>query len=106
MLIRAATVSDLDALTWVLIGASRGDPAYAYRYPKRHLYPEDFDRHCRLKCIEYLTTCTVVVFESPSNSDPEKLRVVAFSVWEAPEPCVGLLTQPGSSEFRPSSMGE
>jgi len=84
--IRLATKSDLDDLAWVLIAASPGDPNYLYRSPRRDDYPEDFAAQCRLKCAEYLDTNKVVVYEGPLLSDPEKRRVVAFSVWERSSP--------------------
>jgi len=84
--IRLASKSDLDDLAWVLVAASPDDPNYAYRSPQRDVYPEDFAAHCRLKCSEYLASNQVVVFESPLRSDPEKRRVVAFSVWDRQHP--------------------
>jgi len=80
--VRLATKFDADDLAWVLIAASPSDPNYDYRSPQRNDYPEDFAAHCRLKCREYLDANQVVVYESPLLADPEKKRIVAFSVWE------------------------
>jgi len=84
MRIRLATEADLDAMTWVLIGASPLDPVYPYRFPDRHLYADLFAELCRQKCAEYLTTSTVVVCEMASDSDPDDMKVIAFSAWDAP----------------------
>jgi len=84
MLIRLATTADLEAMTWVLIGASPLDPVYPYRFPDRHLYPDEFAELCRQKCTEYLATSTVVVCEMPAHEDPGRSQVVAFSAWDAP----------------------
>jgi GNAT superfamily N-acetyltransferase len=86
MNIRQATHGDLEDLTWVLVASYPSDPIYPYRFPNRHLYPEDFVVHCRLKCEEYLDTSTVHVYECPTINDPEKRRVVAFSVWDLQQP--------------------
>jgi GNAT superfamily N-acetyltransferase len=88
MIIRPATASDLDPMTWVLIGASPADPVYPYRFPDRHLYPQEFADLCRQKCTEYLATSSVVVCEMQSNADPEKMKVVAFGAWERCKPKV------------------
>lgn len=85
MAVRLATVSDLDAMTWVLVGASPLDPVYPYRFPDRHLYPDEFTALCRQKCAEYLATSTVVVCEMASRLDANDVRVVAFSAWDAPQ---------------------
>jgi hypothetical protein len=97
MMIRLATAADLEAMTWVLIGASPLDPVYPYRFPDRHLYPGEFAALCRRKCAEYLETSTVVVCEMPlddcSDSDEDHnntaaaaapTQVVAFSAWDVP----------------------
>ncbi|KAK0705661.1 acyl-CoA N-acyltransferase [Lasiosphaeris hirsuta] len=76
--IRIATAADLEAMTWVLIGAAPLDPIYPYRYPNRDLYTDElFARMCSQKCAEYLGTSTVVVCEMDR-------RVVAFAVWDPP----------------------
>ncbi len=85
MFVRLARASDLEDMTWVLVGASPLDPVYSYRFPDRHLYPEEFAELCRQKCAEYLGSSIVVVCEMPTDSDPEKLRVVAFSAWDSPQ---------------------
>jgi hypothetical protein len=84
MIIRLATESDLDAMTWVLVGASPLDPVYPYRFPDRQHYPDEFAKLCRQKCREYLDTSTVVVCEMATESDPHTTRVVAFSAWDTP----------------------
>ena len=90
MFVRLATLSDLDAMSWVLEGASPLDPIYPYRFPDRHLYPHEFAALCRQKCREYLATSTVVVCEtSAANADPayrgsRSSKVVAFSAWDTP----------------------
>lgn len=84
MNIRLATRADLEAMTWVLIGASPLDPVYPYRFPDRHLYPGEFAALCRRKCAEYLETSTVVVCEMASHDDDEATQVVAFSAWDMP----------------------
>ena len=84
MMIRLATASDLDAMTWVLVGASPMDPVYPYRFPDRHLYPDEFAALSRQKCAEYLATSTVVVCEMPADEDPARTQVVAFSAWDRP----------------------
>ncbi|KAM7183653.1 putative N-acetyltransferase ycf52-like [Rhypophila sp. PSN 637] len=83
MFTRLATLSDLDAMTWVLIGASPLDPIYPYRFPDRHLYPDEFTTLCRQKCREYLATSTVVVCEMEEDDQED---VVAFSAWDTPIP--------------------
>ncbi|KAK4455194.1 putative N-acetyltransferase ycf52-like protein [Podospora aff. communis PSN243] len=82
--LRIATVADLDAMTWVLVGASPMDPIYPYRFPDRNLYTDEFAELCRQKCAEYLATSTVVVCEMPIDQNPSRTQVVAFSVWDAP----------------------
>ncbi|KAK3343498.1 acyl-CoA N-acyltransferase [Lasiosphaeria hispida] len=78
--IRIATAADLEAMTWVLIGAAPLDPVYPYRYPNRDLYTDElFARMCSQKCVEYLDTSIVVVCEMDG-------RVVAFAAWDAPSP--------------------
>lgn len=89
MSVRLATASDLEAMTWVLVGASPLDPVYPYRFPDRHLYPAEFTELCRQKCREYLATSAVVVCEmAPPHrnpSDKQQLRrLVAFSAWDVP----------------------
>lgn len=86
MIIRRATPADLEAMTWVLIGASPLDPVYPYRFPDRHLYPGEFAALCRRKCAEYLATSTVVVCEMPIDDFGSATQVVAFSAWDMPEP--------------------
>ncbi|KAK4214195.1 putative N-acetyltransferase ycf52-like protein [Rhypophila decipiens] len=116
MFTRLATVSDLDAMTWVLIGASPLDPIYPYRFPDRHLYPDEFTTLCRQKCREYLATSTVVVCEMEEDDQEDvayadalldlaarnrantrrrraapppggrRTKVVAFSAWDTPIP--------------------
>jgi len=82
--VRVATAADLDAMTWVLIGASPLDPIYPYRFPGRNLYTDEFAELCRQKCAEYLATSTVVVCEMPVGHGPGRTQVVAFSSWDAP----------------------
>ena len=112
MLLRLATAADLEAMKWVLIGASPLDPIYLYRFPGMHEYPTEFARLCEQKCREYLATSTVVVCEmaddesgsldcnknnnqtrrgTAGDSAPDDggenhatRRVVAFAVWEVP----------------------
>ncbi|KAH6621594.1 hypothetical protein B0J18DRAFT_399686 [Chaetomium sp. MPI-SDFR-AT-0129] len=108
MHIRLAHPADLEAMTAVLIGASPMDPVYPYRFPDRHLYPDEFAALCRRKCAEYLESSTVVVCEmavdgedTESESEGETghghghghtrgresgcpIRVVAFSAWDLP----------------------
>lgn len=100
MLVRLATESDLDAMTWVLIGASPLDPIYPYRFPDREEHPDKFKTLCQQKCAEYLATSTVVVCEmeiagtgADAEGDPAggggrtaraATKVVAFSAWDTP----------------------
>jgi hypothetical protein len=84
MLIRPATDADLEAMTAVLIGASPMDPVYPYRFPDRHLYPDEFAALCRRKCAEYLETSTVVVCELPDTPYSTAPQVVAFAAWDMP----------------------
>ncbi|KAJ4286396.1 hypothetical protein N0V88_008019 [Collariella sp. IMI 366227] len=84
MNIRLATHTDLEAMTTVLIGASPMDPVYPYRFPDRHLYPDEFAALCRQKCAEYLESSTVVVCEMPVNQYSGATQVVAFSAWDMP----------------------
>ncbi|KAK4141689.1 putative N-acetyltransferase ycf52-like protein [Dichotomopilus funicola] len=92
MHIRLAHPADLEAMTAVLIGASPMDPVYPYRFPDRHLYPDEFAALCRRKCAEYLESSTVVVCEMAvdredterSRRDGYSTRVVAFSAWDLP----------------------
>ncbi|KXX83185.1 putative N-acetyltransferase ycf52-like [Madurella mycetomatis] len=85
MIIRRATLADLEAMTWVLIGASPLDPVYPYRFPDCHLYPGEFAALCRRKCAEYLETSTVVVCEMPIDDFGHATQVVAFSAWDMPD---------------------
>lgn len=84
MSIRLATEADLDAMTWVLVGASPHDPVYPYRFP--NLYGDEFAELCAQKCAEYLATSTVVVCEMPVGGDATRTQVVAFSAWDCPQP--------------------
>ena len=85
MIIRLAGEADLEAMTAVLIGASPLDPVYPYRFPDRHLYPDEFAALCRRKCAEYLESSTVVVCEMPtSHRHGAPTQVVAFSAWDMP----------------------
>lgn len=84
MIVRLATQADLPAMTDVLIGASPLDPVYPYRFPDRHLYPDEFAALCQRKCAEYLETSTVVVCEMPVNAYTSTTQVVAFSAWDMP----------------------
>ncbi|KAK2070063.1 hypothetical protein P8C59_004596 [Phyllachora maydis] len=84
MSVRRAAPSDLEDMTWVLLGASPDDPVYAYRYPGRNQFPEDFALHCRLRCSEYLATSTVVVYEVRMGKSDDQTKVVAFGVWDPP----------------------
>ena len=84
MIVRLATQADLEAMTAVLIGASPLDPVYPYRFPDRHLYPDEFAALCQRKCAEYLETSTVVVCEMPVNAYTSATQVVAFSAWDMP----------------------
>lgn len=98
MTTRLATQADLEAMTWVLIGASALDPVYPYRFPDRHLYPGEFAALCRQKCAEYLETSTVVVCEMPVDRDDghgtRAAQVVAFSAWDMPTSCTSTSTSP------------
>ncbi|KAK4131652.1 acyl-CoA N-acyltransferase [Trichocladium antarcticum] len=84
MIIRPATPSDLDAMTWVLAGASSLDPAS----PDRDLYASEFASLCQQQCAEHLATSTVVVCEMPNapTNPASPTRVVAFSAWDLPTP--------------------
>lgn len=84
MNIRLATEADLDAMTWVLVGASPHDPVYPYRFP--NLDGDEFAELCAQKCAEYLATSTVVVCEMPVGGDATRAQVVAFSAWDCPQP--------------------
>ncbi|KAK4155266.1 putative N-acetyltransferase ycf52-like protein [Chaetomidium leptoderma] len=85
MMIRLASEADLEAMTAVLIGASALDPVYPYRFPDRHLYPDEFAALCRRKCSEYLDSSTVVVCEMPvDDAYGSPTQVVAFSAWDMP----------------------
>lgn len=81
---RLATEADLDAMTWVLVGASPHDPVYPYRFP--NLDGDEFAELCAQKCAEYLATSTVVVCEMPVGGDATRAQVVAFSAWDCPQP--------------------
>ncbi|KAK1827037.1 putative N-acetyltransferase ycf52-like protein [Podospora conica] len=83
MNVRLATEADLDAMTWVLVGASPHDPVYPYRFP--NLYGDEFAALCAQKCAEYLETSTVVVCEMPLEGHPTRTHVVAFSAWDCPQ---------------------
>ncbi|KAK3898745.1 putative N-acetyltransferase ycf52-like protein [Staphylotrichum tortipilum] len=97
MLIRLATSSDLEAMTAVLIGASPMDPVYPYRFPDRHLYPDEFAALCRRKCAEYLETSTVVVCELPHSAySPSTPQVVAFAAWDMPSAAAQVAGEVGS----------
>lgn len=118
MFVRLATLSDLDAMTWVLVGASPLDPIYPYRFPDRDLYRDElFMTLCKQKCREYLATSTVVVCEMEEEDlayddadalsdlaggatiragNTRRAKVVAFSAWDAPirwlQPVGGMLS--------------
>lgn len=83
-MLRPAVESDVNALADILFAASADDPNYPYRFPGRHQFPDDFRKHCRMKCLEYLDKSTTIVCDRPSISDPEKSKVVAFGVWSRP----------------------
>ncbi|KAL2265844.1 hypothetical protein VTJ83DRAFT_6944 [Remersonia thermophila] len=91
MYVRLANKADLEALTAVLIDASPDDPVYPYRFPDRHLYPNEFAALCRSKCAEYLDTSTVAVCEMEyssssisSSSGRHPTCIVAFAVFDMP----------------------
>jgi hypothetical protein len=84
MIIRLATEADLEAMTAIVVEASPLDPIYPYRFPDRHLYPDEFAALCRQKCAEYLEGSTVVVCEMPADYYPSATQVVAFAAWDMP----------------------
>ncbi|KAM7208165.1 putative N-acetyltransferase ycf52-like [Naviculisporaceae sp. PSN 640] len=96
MFVRLATLSDLDAMTWVLVGASPLDPIYPYRFPDRHLYPEEFMTLCRQKCREYLATSTVVVCEM----EQDELEELAYTHADAPLDLAGAARSRNSNRRR------
>lgn len=51
-------------------------------------YPEDFAKFTRLRYNDYWGDHdnVIMVYECPSLEDPDKLKVVAFSIWTVPTP--------------------
>lgn len=86
MSIRLANESDLDAITWISVAALPADPVCPYRFPYKHLYPEDHAKYTRIRYGEYMAggDSVIMVFESPSLEDPLVNKPVAFSIWQLP----------------------
>lgn len=83
MSVREGTPRDVEALSKILIDCSDDDPIYPYRFPHRHNHLREFKRYCKDKCLEYLDTCTVMVYEIPNGRrTPKRGKVIAFSVWK------------------------
>lgn len=100
MSIRPASESDLDAITWISLAAMPADPLYLYRFPYRHLYPEDHAHFTRIRYVENMAAGdnAIMVFESPSLEDPSVNKPVAFSVWQLPGTYVATVSEDEATE--------
>lgn len=79
--------ADLDAIVDVVIQAFDHDPQWQWRYRYRKEYPEDHYKFTRLFYSEYMEMTfaghnTIMLAESPSDEDPNMMKVVAMSIWD------------------------
>ena len=85
MAIRAANLSDLDAVAEVVVSAMPHDPQWNCIYTHRHEHPEDYLKFTKLLLEYYLDPAwddwQTVVVEVPSAEDPDILKIVSMSVW-------------------------
>lgn len=86
--LRQATPRDVRALARIIVDCSNADPAYPYRFPFIHSHLEAYIRYCEEKSLEYVNTCTVMVYEIPNRRPHKRNKVIAFSVWKDPSPPV------------------
>lgn len=86
MAARRATCDDLKGLMDVVLSAMPQDPAWDYRFPYRHKYPEDEIKYqtlfFKLMVDPSYEDFEVNVLEAPSLEDPNILRIVAFAIWD------------------------
>lgn len=89
LILRHATLSDLDAITALGLSALPDDPTWPYRFPKAKQFPEDHYRFSRIRYSEYLENAeagayAAVLIEAPSKEDPFVTRLIAMSFWALP----------------------
>jgi GNAT superfamily N-acetyltransferase len=83
---RRATCDDLEGLMNVVLSAMPQDPAWDYRFPYRHNYPED-ERKYQTLFFKFMIDPSyedfeVRVLEAPRLDDPSTSMIVAFAVWD------------------------
>ena len=85
MLLRQATLADLDQATDAFITAMPTDPSWAYRFPYRHEHPADHRKYNRDLIRRFLSPdysdWLVMVVEVSDEEPPETTRIASFAVW-------------------------
>ena len=84
MAARRATCDDLDGLMNVVLSTMPQDPAWDYRFPYRHKYPEDKRKYQTL-FFKFMIDPSyedfeLHVLEAPRLNDPSTSMIVAFAV--------------------------
>jgi hypothetical protein len=86
LMLREATLKDLDAITDVVTTAMPDDPQWPYRLPGFKKYPEDTwkctreDYRAVLEGDEAKNN-RVNIITSPCNEDKSKTKIIAVGVW-------------------------
>ncbi|XXG96077.1 hypothetical protein Hte_002354 [Hypoxylon texense] len=86
MIIRQATLADVDAVTAIFITAMASNPSWNYRYPYRHEYPEDHLRTNRDVIRRFISPSypdwTVNVVEVIGEGSAHVSKIVTISIWD------------------------
>lgn len=96
ILIRDATLADLDAMVDVYLAAFPMDPVWSYVFSNHHRYPEETCKLTRLEFTEYLENkhgkLRFLVAEVPKTEDENVMGVAAICLWKV---VVGPEARPG-----------
>lgn len=85
-MIRLGLLSDVDAITNVIIKTMPLDPQWDYRFPLRKEFAEDHYKYTRMLfeyfLDPYFDDWTVMVIEDVDPAGSEKLKIVSIGVWD------------------------
>ncbi|KAK5635989.1 hypothetical protein RRF57_011701 [Xylaria bambusicola] len=89
MIVRTATLADLDEITALGVVALQDDPVWPYRFPNAAEYRDDHVKYSRIRFLAYLENAenggyTVMVVEAPSKENACVKKIIAMSVWVSP----------------------
>jgi len=108
--VRTAGLADVENVLKVVMEAMPYDPQWNYRFPYRHLFPEDHYKYNRMLYEQFTDPANddwrVVVAEATSP-DNRQTEIVASSVWDVSyinKRRYGSLYQPQNGNFLKSPL--